>query len=137
MKSGVPQGSVLGPLLFLIMIRDIDDHTLEAIMGIFADDTRLWRVHNGEVDEQMLQNELKKVYEWADLNNATFNSDKFEAIRYQRSRKPDAPEPAYQAYNNAPIDFQVHVKDLGVWMSANLTFDEHIKVITAKARRVM
>ena len=136
-QSGVPQGSVLGPLLFLVMIRDIDKDTLEAIMGIFADDTRLWRVHNGEIDEQKLQDELKKIYKWADLNNATFNSDKFEAIRFQRSRNPEAPEPAYQAYNNAPIDFQIHVKDLGVWMSSNLTFDEHIKIITAKARTVM
>ena len=121
------EGSVLGPLLFLVMIRDIGENTLEAIMGIFADDTRLWKESNSEADELALQNELQKIYEWADLNNATFNSDKFEAIRFKRARKPEAPEPTYRAYNDENIDFQIHVKDLGIWMSANLTFDEHIE----------
>ena len=79
-RSGVPQGSVLGPLLFLIMICDIDSETLEAIVGIFADDTRLWREFNGDNDVMSLQNELQRVYSWADFNNATFNCDKFEAI---------------------------------------------------------
>ena len=117
------------------MIIDIDKDTLEAIMGIFADDTRLWRQFTGEEDINKLQEELRKVYLWADFNNATFNSDKFEAIRFTRQKQMQHPEPIYLGHNNAPIDFQIHVKDLGVWMSANLTFHEHIRVITTKARQ--
>ena len=124
----------MGPLLFLIMICDIDLETLEAMVGIFADDTRVWREFNGEEEAMALQNELLKVYSWADFNNATFNSDKFEAIRFKKGAKTQ-PEPVYQAHNNQPIDFQSHVKDLGIWMSANLTFDEHIRMITTKARQ--
>ena len=135
-RSGVPQGSVLGPLLFLIMIIDIDHDTLEALMGIFADDTRLWRVHTGEEDVNLLQNELDKTYKWAESNNASFNSDKFEAIRFHTSRSKAHPNPSYNSYNGTPIPFQPHVKDLGVWMSANLTFSEHIRLITTKARQV-
>ena len=134
--SGVPQGSVLGPLLFLIMIRDIDEHTSNAMVGIFADDTRIWRSIRGEVDQDILQEELQKVYEWADLNNASFNGDKFEVARFELGQLPDL-EAIYKAHNNDDIDFKHHIKDLGVWMSANLTFDEHIRVITAKARRIM
>ena len=67
--SGVPQGSVLGPLLFLIMIMDIDQHTENAMTGIFADDTRMWRVIRGIEDAKLLQEELEKVYEWANRNH--------------------------------------------------------------------
>ena len=82
--SGVPQGSVLGPLLFLVMICDIDKDTLEVMVGIFADDTWLWKVYKGEEQAQALQEELEKVYQWANFNNAKFNSDKFEAIRFKK-----------------------------------------------------
>ena len=62
------------------MIMDIDTETLEAIVGIFADDTRLWRVTTGEEDSELLQGELQKAYNWADTNNATYNSNKFDAV---------------------------------------------------------
>ena len=136
-RSGVPQGSVLGPLLFLVMICDIDKDTLEAMVGIFADDTRLWKLYEGEAQTQALQEELEKIYAWADFNNATFNADKFEAMRFKKGRTPEQPDPVYLANNNNYIDFKTHIKDLGIWMSANLTFDEHIRVITAKARQYM
>ena len=135
-RFGVPQGSVLGPLLFLIMIIDIDYDTLEALMGIFVDDTRLWRVHTGEEDVNLLQYELDNTYKWAESNNASFNCDKFEAIRFHTSKNKAHPNPSYNSYNGTPIPFQPHVKDLGVWMSANLTFSEHIRIIATKARQI-
>jgi ribonuclease P/MRP protein subunit RPP40 len=135
--SGVPQGSVLGPLLFLIMIMDIDKDTIDAMMGIFADDTRLWRKSTGDQDIRKLQEELRKTYIWADVNNACFNSDKFEAIRFKKGKKNEQPDPVYFAHNGKEIQFKNHVRDLGVWMSANLTFHEHIRIITSRARQMM
>ena len=123
--------------MFLVMICDIDKDTLEAMVGIFADDTRLWKLYEGEAQTQALQEELEKIYAWADFNNATFNADKFEAMRFKKGRTPEQPDPVYLANNNNYIDFKTHIKDLGIWMSANLTFDEHIRVITAKARQYM
>ena len=134
--SGVPQGSVLGPLLFLVMIRDLDENTRNAFVGIFADDTRIWRVIRGEEDEEILQEELRKVYAWAELNNDSFNGDKFEVARFKKQRSIPDLDPIYKANNGEDRDFEAHIKDLGVWMSANLKFDEHIDVITAKARRI-
>ena len=129
--SRVPQGSTLGPLLFLLMIRDIDKDTLNAMVGIFTDNTPLWRVFQGDVET--LQGELNKTYSWADLNNKNFNCDKFEAGRFKISLQKEETDPGYLAYSGEPIPFKEYIKDLGVWMSANLTFDEHIRTITSEA----
>ena len=109
---------------------DIDEDTLEAMMGIFADDTQLWQEYSDQEDTVKQQNELGKPYIWADLINASFNSDKFEAIRLKREGTRTG---GTNLHSDTPIDFQLHVRDLGVWMSANLTFHEHIRIITTKA----
>ena len=81
-KSGVPQGTVLGPLLFLIMINDIDDEISESLISIFADDTRLTRVIKKEEDLEAFQEDLEKLYKWAETNNMAFNGTKFEPLRH-------------------------------------------------------
>ena len=81
-RSGVPQGSVLGPLLFLIMLVDIDQDVKYSMLGSYADDTRLWRFIHGEGDQEMLQEDLQVLYDWADENNKAFNGDKFEYMAF-------------------------------------------------------
>ena len=71
--SGVPQGSVLGPLLFLVLIEDIDGEVATSLLSSFADDTRIGRQIQGSEDVQELQADLEKVYEWAITNNKEFN----------------------------------------------------------------
>ena len=80
--SGVPQGSVIGPLLFLILIGDIDSKVAHSFIASFADDTRLLREVKNVQDASSLQTDLEGVYEWAVDNNSTFNNKKFEALRY-------------------------------------------------------
>ena len=65
--SGVPQGSVLGPLLFLIMIQDIDTRILHSFLSSFADDTRLMKDISNIIDIQQLQEDLNTVYQWTCL----------------------------------------------------------------------
>ena len=77
-SSDVPQGSVLGPLLFLIHISDINYEIAESTVSCFADDTRILLGIKDEDDTQMLQNDLHKLYKWADTNNMKFNANKFE-----------------------------------------------------------
>ena len=81
-KSGVPQGSVLGPLLFLVLINDIDEDIVESFLSSFADDTRVGKSVLTEEDTNVLQQDLNKIYSWAKVNNMDFNNNKFELLRY-------------------------------------------------------
>ena len=68
-SSGVPQGSVLGPLLFLILIGDINYELKHSFLSSFADDTRLSKGVNSNEDSQLLQDDLNSVFDWASINN--------------------------------------------------------------------
>ena len=82
-----------------------------------------------------MQGGLNKTCSWADLNNKIFNCDKFGVGRFKVSLQKEESDPAYLAYNGEPIPFKEHIKDLGVWMAANVTFDEHIRTITSEAEK--
>ena len=81
-QSGVPQGSVIGPLLVLILIGDIDQEVAHSFISSFADDTRIGNGIQTNEDASQLQQDLDKVYQWATRNNMTFNDTKFDLIRY-------------------------------------------------------
>ena len=83
--SGVPQGSVLGPLLFLIMIQDIDNNIFHSILASFADDTRLMKEISKPEDVYHLQNDLQTVYKWTKDNNMQLNGLKFEHLAYGKN----------------------------------------------------
>ena len=80
--SGVPQGRVIGLLLFLIFIDSISSINLDTILGTFADDTRVTRSVNDKNDVEILQNELIHLQEWAVMNNMAFNGTKFQCLKY-------------------------------------------------------
>ena len=75
--SGVPQGIVLGPRLFLIMIYDIDKDVSASKLVSFADNTRLYSGVGDVTDCDNLQLDLNTVYDWASSNNMYFNSNVF------------------------------------------------------------
>ena len=81
-RSGVPQGSVLGLLLFLINISDVNYEIADSTVSCFADDSQMSLGINDEEETQMLQNDLHKLYKWADANNMKFNANKFELPRF-------------------------------------------------------
>ena len=84
--SGVPQGTVLGPSLFLCLINNIDEDTVdnEVYVSLFADDTRATALVNNNEDVENLQHNLNKIYKWQKESNMLFNSDKFEWRRKMR-----------------------------------------------------
>ena len=130
--SGVPQGSVLGPLLFLALISDIDA-TLEAVQASsFADDTRVLSVH--KETERIMQRELAKIYEWAQQYLMTFNETKFEHLQYRVSQQLEG-SCRYLTMDGDPITKPNGVRDLVVIMDINANFDQLIQTMISKARK--
>ena len=82
--SGVPQGTVLGPVLFLLHIADIaSNESAGTTTSSYVDDTRVQRsIIDTDQDCRDLQEDLATIYSWADRVNMTFNSEKFECDRY-------------------------------------------------------
>lgn len=81
-ESGVPQGSVLGTLLFLIYVNDLPDN-INSSIKLFADDCVIYREINNPNDTLVLQSELNKVSEWC--NNLTLNISKCKYMTFSRS----------------------------------------------------
>lgn len=135
-RSGVAQGSVVGPLLFLVYIGDIDCNTRYCKTSQFADDTRILGVIKNQEDFKMIQDDLRTIYNWAELNNMAFNSSKFELLRYRQPKHAIANED-YTTPEGAIINQSNHLRDLGVTISDNASFDCHITNVVAKARRNM
>ena len=130
--SGVPQGSVLGPLLFLILIGDIDQDVSSSFLSSFADDTRVGHGITCEEDIRSLQKDLQAVYNWAKANNMEFNSDKFEHLSYVPSSSNGGH--SYLDDNGSPIEEKQFLVDLGVIMSNDGSFTRYIHEKVAKVK---
>jgi hypothetical protein len=131
--SGVPQGSVLGPLLFLVHVSDIDADLEHSFASSFADDTRLLARVTRVEDCERLQCDLRRIYGWAETNNMKLNGSKFELIRYgERDFAYD-----YQTGEDALIVCKNTVKDLGITVSDSGRFAEHMDEMVKRGRNKM
>ena len=129
--SGVPQGTVLGPLLFLIFIGDIDGGIQFSLASSFADDTRLMMNVSNTDDIENMQKDLNNLYEWTSNCNMQFNGEKFLHLRY--GWKLDS-QTGYQTENGNNISQVDNLKDLGVIMSSSASFEDHINQVCSKGK---
>ena len=131
-KSGVPQGSVLSTLIFLILIGDINKDVNEAFLTSFADDTRIGRQIGSQNDSELLQKDLCAVYNWTRDNNMELNASKFECWRY--GPNSDLQQFPYKSNTGCTIEERDHLKDLGVTMCRDGTFKKHIHTTVKTAQ---
>jgi hypothetical protein len=114
--SGVPQGSVLGPLLFLLFINDLDQAvSLSELLYKFADDTKLASLIKNEEDRQRLQASLNGLVQWSEKWGMSFNVKKCKVMHLGRNN----PKAAYTMCGSV-LEVTREEKDIGVIISDNL-----------------
>ena len=134
-QSGVPQGSVLGPLLFLILIGDIDENIATAFLSSFADDTRVGAGIRCREDTEKLQGDLKAVYLWSQKNNMELHGDKFELLRYGNNEDLRK-DTSYASNLGSVITEEENVIDLGVTMNRTGTFTQQIANLITEGNKL-
>ena len=137
-NAGVPQGSILGPLLFLIYINDLSNN-LSSNCKLFADDTSLFSVVNNiHTSATTLSEDLKAITKWAFQWKIIFNPDlskKAQEVIFSRKIKKLLHPTLF--FNNIPLNNSLFQKHLGLSLDIKLNFSEHIKSITKKNSKTM
>ena len=133
MVSGVPQGTVLGPLLFLVYINDLPDN-LQSTVRLFADDCVLYKKITSVQDTQALQKDLETLSSWEHRWQMSFNPEKCYVLRIPSSRSPIITN--YKLGNSILQDTNQHTY-LGVDIQSDLKWDTHINRITASASKTL
>ena len=130
-KSGVPQGTVVGPLLFLVYLNDMPNN-IKSSIRLFADDCVVYREIKNKDDATTLQNDLKALDAWQHTWQMSFNTDKCFLLRVTHKKKPILKE--YTLGGSILKQTQSH-SYLGVEITSDLKWNSHISNITAKANR--
>ena len=134
-QNGVPQGSVLGPLLFLIYINDLHNAIKYSSTYLFADDTNLLNINKSTKKmEKQMNYDLKGLYWWLLANKISLNATKTEMIIF---RKPchETPIELHIKINGQRLYPCKCIKYLGVYLDEHLRGSAHIEILLCKLRR--
>lgn len=128
--SGVPQGSILGPLLFVLFINDIESCFLHSHYLLYADDLKIYRNISDSEDCKLLQEDLDRLASYCNTNKLFLSIPKCKVITFTKKLNV-----TYFNYSlgSANLERVKTVRDLGVLFDDRLHFDQHITAITNKA----
>ena len=134
--SGVPQGSILGPLLFLIYIDTIFSVKLseETKISLYADDILIYKAIQGDHCYDELQQDINSISLWSENNLMCLNITKCKCMLLSHRRNTHHPK---MMLNDEPLEYVTHMKYLGVIISSNLQWSLHIDEICKKAKRML
>jgi hypothetical protein len=123
-------GSVLGPILFILYINDLLDSVSFSNIAMFADDTKCFHTIKNICDANQFQQDLDSLAVWASNNELMFQPIKCENLRIIRKRR--SLQKSY-TLNESTLKIVTSARDLGVQISHNLTWADHIANIISKA----
>ena len=128
-RSGVPQGTVLGPALFIIYMNNITEVVQSTIIKMFADDSKLISSIKCLEDRNKIMTDLKALIKWTEENSMEFNETKFQLLQIGQNRNLKLP----YTHNEQEIKGSQHVRDLGVYTSEDPSNRYQITEMTTKA----
>ncbi|GBN84643.1 putative RNA-directed DNA polymerase from transposon BS [Araneus ventricosus] len=130
--SSVPQGSNLGPLLFILFINDLTSVFKYSECLLFADDLKLFSSMNSNLDAVLLQSDLDCLFKWCTVNKLHLNIEKCSILSYTRKSQPL--NHVYKI-NDLVLSRSDSVTDLGIIFDTKLDFSQHINSMVSKAYR--
>lgn len=128
--SGVPQGSHLGPFLFILFINDIPDCFMHSKSLLYADDQKGFHKIDNNEDAIVFQNDLNNLQRWCEINRLPLNVEKCYCTTFTRKKEPIIFD---YSIGGRILNRKCEVKDLGVTFGAKLDFNTHIDLITSRA----
>lgn len=129
-SSGIPQGSILGPLLFNIFVNDITSCVKYSQFLLYADDLKIFKQISNLEDISNLQEDLDRVTSWSDTNGMPFSVNKCYSMTYHRRRNILMSKYKVKDFTLSSV---VEIFDLGVVFDVKLSFNSHINYLIPKA----